>query len=225
MHNDQMFSVNAGLQDERKLKFVRKFMLLANTVANDNNACYSRKIGCIIADYDYRLVSMGYNGPPSDTPHTDTYDYLKNFFIPQLTEEELCFLDVNLVDHNFNLQDRKIDDWCQSKHNCKQCPRRFVNAGPGQRSTLCSCQHAERNAITNSNGSIQGCMIYCWCGVPCIDCAGAIINSGLSEVHCLIVDGPDYHPESRWLLKKGGVELFEYRPSYFLPSMTPGKAF
>lgn len=211
MYNDEMLSVNAKFQDERTLKFVKKFMLLAKTVANDNNACYSRQIGCVIADCNHRIVSIGYNGPPTETPHTDTYDYLKNFFVPQLTADETDLLLINPSKNS-------IDDWCKSKEGCKQCPRRFVNAGPGQRSTLCSCQHAERNAIVNSTVNIDNCSIFCWCGVPCIDCSGAIINSGIAEVHCLIVDGPDYHPESRWLLKRAHVEVFEYHPYYFMPS-------
>ena len=209
MHDDEMLSINASYQNSRKLKFVKKFMLLAATVAKDNNACYSRQIGCVISDYDYRLIGMGYNGPPTGTPHTDTYDYLKNFFIPQLTPDELTLLTSNPTETN-------LDNWCLSRQDCKQCPRRFVEAGPGQRSTLCSCQHAERNAITNATGDLNGSMIFCWCGVPCIDCAGAIINSGINEIHCLVVDGFDYHPESRWLLKRSGVELFEYRSSYFI---------
>lgn len=198
------------MQSDRKLKFVRKFMKMAQTVANDNGACHSRHIGCIIADLDFRIIGMGYNGPPARTPHCDSYEYLMNFFIPQLsyTEQEYCG-----IGKQDTLTLQTPEKWAAERHNCGKCPRRFIKAGAGERSTLCSCQHAERNAITNASADLRDAMIFCWCGVPCIDCAGAIINSGIKEVHCIIA--PDYHPVSRWLLKRGGVELFEYDEIYF----------
>ena len=51
-------------------------------------------------------------------------------------------------------------------------------------------EHAERNAIYNAarNGiSISGCTIYVpW--YPCMDCARAIVQSGISKLVC-------YHPD------------------------------
>lgn len=212
--NNAMLTIasnNALLQDERKLKFIKKTMHMAQSVAKDNDSCYSRHIGCVIMDNKYHVLGMGYNGPPARTPHCDTYDYLTNFFIPQLTskERETCGIGENstyLVSE---------EEWAKQNHSCATCPRRLIQAGPGERSTLCSCQHAERNAITNVTGDLEDAMIMCWCGVPCIDCAGAIINSGIREVHCLYVDGPDYHPVSRYLLQTGGVELFIYKEEFF----------
>lgn len=210
MSINAMLSLNAHVQDERKLKFVRKFMKMARTVADDNNACYSRHIGVVVADRDYRILSMGYNGPPQHTPHTDTYDYLHDFFIPQLNASEK-----GVLFGTCDPSDEGLRKWCIEKNDCKICPRRFVNAGPGERSTLCSCQHAERNAITNASSDLRDALMFCWCGVPCIDCAGAIINSGIAEVHCLYTEAPDYHPTSRFLLRTGGVELFHYKEDYF----------
>lgn len=203
-------------QSDRKLKFVRKFMKIARVVAEDNNTCFSRQIGVVIADVDNKIIAMGYNGPPAKTPHCDQYDYLTNFFIPQLTDDELYMLNLKGKYELNNITAQDHDQWAREHHDCKTCPRRFVNAGPGERSTLCSCQHAERNAITNTAASMVDCSMYCWCGVPCIDCAGAIVNAGITECH-VIINGPDYHPVSRWILQKGGVELYEYEASYFLP--------
>lgn len=193
---------------KRRTKFIKKFMHLAKSVANDNDACYSRQIGVVISDPNFRVVSLGYNGPPAGTPHCDTVEYLKNFYVPQLTVAECVALGFIGTSSKTNIPNpNNIERWCRQKNGCKTCPRRFVNAGPGERSTLCSCQHAERNAITNATRDLDNCIMYCWCGVPCIDCAGAIINSGIRTVHCLAVDGPDYHPVSRWLFQEAEVSL------------------
>lgn len=48
-------------------------------------------------------------------------------------------------------------------------------------------EHAERNAIYNAarHGiSLKGSTIYLSSGVPCMDCARAIINSGIKKVYC-----------------------------------------
>ena len=45
--------------------------------------------------------------------------------------------------------------------------------------------HAERNSIYNAARmgiSIKDCIMYMTCGVPCSDCAIAIINSGIKEI-------------------------------------------
>lgn len=46
-------------------------------------------------------------------------------------------------------------------------------------------EHAERNAIYNAariGVSTKGCIMYMTCGMPCADCARAIINSGIREI-------------------------------------------
>lgn len=46
-------------------------------------------------------------------------------------------------------------------------------------------EHAERNAIYNAariGVSTDGCTMYLTCGLPCADCARAIINAGIVEV-------------------------------------------
>ena len=48
-------------------------------------------------------------------------------------------------------------------------------------------EHAERNSIYNAariGVSVKGCTIYLTCGLPCIDCARGIINSGISKIVC-----------------------------------------
>lgn len=48
-------------------------------------------------------------------------------------------------------------------------------------------EHAERNAIYNAariGTSVKGCTIVLTCGLPCVDCARGIINSGISTIVC-----------------------------------------
>lgn len=54
-------------------------------------------------------------------------------------------------------------------------------------------EHAERNAIYNAariGVSTKDCEIYLTCELPCIDCARAIINSGIKIIHCKKGQGP-----------------------------------
>lgn len=47
--------------------------------------------------------------------------------------------------------------------------------------------HAEINAITNAariGVSTNNCTMYLTCGMPCADCAKAIINAGIRTVYC-----------------------------------------
>lgn len=48
-------------------------------------------------------------------------------------------------------------------------------------------EHAERNAIYNAarvGTPVDNSEIYLTSGLPCCDCARAIINSGIKKVHC-----------------------------------------
>ena len=62
-------------------KFIKKYMRMANHVADNNNACYSRKLGVVLVkvypDGSSHDVGTGYNGPPRRTPHCDTKEYLE----------------------------------------------------------------------------------------------------------------------------------------------------
>lgn len=174
-------------------KWDTKWLKMARTLAEDNDTCGSRKIGVVIVR-DQRILGTGYNGPPSGVPHNDEKISLQRFFLPQLTDEEKKTIgDVN------HFMDHFPDGGC---------PRKFVGAGAGVRSCLCSCQHAERNAITNATCELWDAIMYCWCGLPCIQCAGAIINSGIREVVHMNVE--DYEPTSRFLFQEADVIVRSY---------------
>lgn len=80
-------------------------------------------------------------------------------------------------------------------------------------------EHAERNAIYNAGRSLEGCTIYTQ-GVPCMDCARAIVQSGIVEV---VVDKNwptnskeeiERNKRTREMLGEVRVGLREYEPNY-----------
>ena len=80
-------------------------------------------------------------------------------------------------------------------------------------------EHAERNAIYNAariGVSTKGTTMYLSCGVPCADCARAIINSGIIRIFCERNDytkGPHWHEsqERSWeMLEEAGVKICFY---------------
>lgn len=191
-----------------KEKFIGKYMRLAKVLAKDSNPCLSRHVGVVVVDPSTNaIVGSGYNGPPENTPHCNDVEFLLNFFWPQLTEEE--------KDRVFDKCEGVVSppassplDACNFISDCNICPRNFLNYNSGKRSELCSCQHAERNALNKLPIPAKGLIMFCWCGVPCNQCSGSIINAGIKEVHCLKTE--DYHPTARWLYEKSNTNLFEY---------------
>lgn len=211
-------------------KFVKKYMRVAKQIAEDNDSCYSRKLGAVIVkvypDGRSRQVSGGYNGPPRNTPHCDSRPHLRNVFWPQLTPKEKFSACINTIGIYYGDgdedEDRNKTNFLSAAKGCKTCPRRLIGAQTGERTELCSCEHAERNAIYNAAEDLQECWMFCWCGVPCQDCTKAVINSGIKHVYCLEDDsyghnaGRDYSFASRWLLDVAGVQLSVYKPEWYL---------
>jgi dCMP deaminase len=75
-------------------------------------------------------------------------------------------------------------------------------------------EHAERNAIYNAariGASLEGCRMYLpW--YPCMDCARAIVQSGINELICIRPDpeDPQWAQDFRevpFLLKEGSVTV------------------
>ena len=194
-------------------KYIQKYMRMAKQVGEDSNPCYSRKIGTIIVEPETnRVLSIGLNGPPRGTPHTDSEEYLRDVFWPQLTreEKEIAMAKVMAEAPLKRHDDSEKDHFVRYMKDCKRCPRRIIGARSGQRLDGCSCSHSEINSIVNAGQSVYGAEMFCWCSVPCIDCTKYIINAGISKVTCLYNNGPDYSPQSRWLFDKAGLPL-EFR--------------
>ena len=136
-------------------KFIKMYMNMARSVAESNTACYSRQIGSVIVSKDHKVLGVGYNGPPTKVPHMDSEDSLNNFFWPQLTDEEKIKLlkDNGLHSEAINYKDldSQKDVALYNKADCKQCPRKMIDAGPGERSELCNCL-SEDSLIIMSDG-------------------------------------------------------------------------
>lgn len=191
-------------------KFTGKYMRLARQIGIDQNPCFSRQIGVVIVK-DNRILGTGYNGPPAGTPHCDSYDYLENYFWPQLTHDEK---ESFRIQFGVKSEQDTLDLFLDKYSGCKGCPRRLVKAGPGQRSELCSCQHAERNAITNAAQDLTDAVMYCWCGIPCIQCAGSIINAKIGGLH--LIQDQDYQSIARYLLDRADIDIHEHDPMELL---------
>lgn len=98
----------------------------------------------------------------------------------------------------FNGFPRGVDDACEARH---ARPAKYLWT-----------EHAERNAIYNAarmGTALKGCRIYLpW--FPCMDCARAIVQSGIGELICVAPDvtnlkwGEDFR-NSAVLLEEAGV--------------------
>lgn len=181
-------------------KFILKYMRIAKLVAEDQNPCYSRHVGAIIVDPTVnKIVGAGYNGPPKSVPHCDSEEHLNAIVWPQLSNSEK-----SLIEFKPMTQEEFVSKYA----GCKQCPRKIIKAGPGQRLELCSCVHAEANAIVNASQKLLDCYIFCWCPLPCIECTKLIINAGIKKVYCYHEE-KDYSVGSRFLFEKANVEVIE----------------
>lgn len=80
-------------------------------------------------------------------------------------------------------------------------------------------EHAEQNAIFNAvriGVSLKGCVMYCQ-GIPCADCARAVVQSGIKKVvvHKQWNDGNNAKwqescARSKQMFKECGVQLVEW---------------
>lgn len=202
-----------------KDKFVKKFMRMARFVGEDQPVCYSRQIGSVIVDPENSVVlSTGYNGPPRNTPHTDSREYLREFVWPQLTKEDKQYIRDITGKKYSRLNDEQLGDrWSDECTGCQICPRRLIGAKTGQRTELCSCAHSERNALDNAIGPLKGAALFLWAGVgPCHNCATGMIQKGIRSLYYL--EGPDYEggKGAFFLLNKAHIKVVRVNQSWVL---------
>lgn len=70
--------------------------------------------------------------------------------------------------------------------------------------------HAEANAIIFSQRSLKDCTIYLWPFMPCSNCAGQIIQSGISRVVAPINSNPKWQESfklTQAMFNEAGIEL------------------
>lgn len=187
-------------------EFVHKYMQTAKVFGQVKNACHSRKIGAVIVNpVNHCIVGAGYNSPPKHVPHCNTNGYIRRYFLPKINENE-NYADI-LVDKGYWTG----NDWDvkQLKADfCSACPRKIMGFKAGEASEICTCAHAERNAITNKTMDSSHCYMFAYCCFPCRDCASMIVNAGISRVY--IADKTVYHADSVNFFIDASVEVFYY---------------
>ncbi len=199
-------------------------MRLARHIALDNDTPCSRKVGSVIVDSDNIVRGLGYNASPRQTQHCDSTDYIRDILWPKLDENDkakLCNITLAKAKENpalFDCDIRDLENLIESKYpliqnavanvlgGCNTCPRRLLGYPAGQRTDLCSCQHAESNSIVNSNGPVNGCILFGWCCISCFQCTGQIINSRIAEVHFL--EGEEYQSGCLAMYKYAKIPVF-----------------
>lgn len=74
--------------------------------------------------------------------------------------------------------------------------------------------HGELNAALFAGESVAGCTVYVWPFMPCPDCAGALIQKGISRVVAPESNNPRWNAPfslSRQMFKEAGVTLCELK--------------
>ena len=177
------------------LKFQKFYLGLVKHVSENITACPSRGVAALIVDKNHRILGLGYNGPPAGTPHCNTLEYLQQVVEPQVPSEARSSLILSFG----SLE--------QAWENCKGCPRKFLGYKSGEATHLCSCVHAEINALINAAKDVTGSVMYCSL-TPCQNCAASIVNARIAEVHYPEAD--HYSPTTPWILDQGQVKRFEH---------------
>ncbi len=187
-------------------KWTRKYLKLARTLADDNDACYSRKIGAVLVSDQNRVISIGYNGSVSKAPHTDSAEYLTYLYDDLLDEKQLAAL---YTRH----QVANCQQFVKKFEGCKVCPRRHLGLPTGEGLEVCNCAHAEVNTLAAANqtgASTLNSTMYIWGERPvgpCHNCCISMVQAKVIRVVCC--RGHEYSKSSRGLLRMSGVELVE----------------
>lgn len=150
--------------------------------------CLSRQIGAVIVR-DHRIVSTGYNGPPSGILPCNKR-HKKDPYLNNLYNE--------------------------SKVSIRNsCPRTLLGASSGEMIELCPAIHAEANALLNAarvGNSTVGAKMYMTCGIPCRNCLGSIINAGISEIICTSLEWYDESSKYLFFLSNLKLRLYDSGP-------------
>ena len=139
------------------------FMKIAKVVSTQSK-CLSRQIGAVLVR-DSHIIATGYNGPPMGVPHCEWRDWLGNY---SNSMKEPIYI----------------------------CPRERAGFESGEGLQLCPAVHAEMNTILEAARfgiSTMATTIYCYCGIPCKDCAKELINAGVWRVVHLATP---FHPDT-----------------------------
>jgi len=155
---------------------------------SSKSPCLSRKIGAILVR-DRSVVATGYNGPSRGVPHCG---------------HERFMSDDALVDAiPFDLH-----PLLNASRFKTECPRRVLLYESGTHMELCPAQHAEVNCISNAarlGVSTIGTTLYMNCVIPCKNCFGTLINSGISEI--VVDDDKLYDKHTQYLIDNSNIVI------------------
>jgi dCMP deaminase len=138
-----------------------KFMRMARTVAQCSKARNQHRGAILVRDNT--VISTGYNGFPRGVSERG----MEIGRFPSYIQEYI----VRHPDFNEDNDAREL-----------------LGYGPGTGVKWCIDAHCELNCIINAariGVSTIGSDMYAWCSPPCIHCAIAIIQAGISRVYCL----------------------------------------
>lgn len=129
-------------------KFVAKYMRLCLHISKDNVPCLSRGVGAVIIDIDRNaIISVGYNGPPKGLPNCDSPEYVENYLLPMLTEQEKERAKTIMGDCWSKYQSEFDDSFTNFICDAKACPRKTLGYQSGERLELCTCLSYESRVI------------------------------------------------------------------------------
>jgi len=168
------------------------FRLICQAVAS-KSPCLSRKIGAILVR-DRSIVSTGYNGPSRGVPHCGGERNLK--------DDLLITNAISKIRKNID-----IPAFAAIELD-KTCPRRILGFASGEGMQWCPAQHAEENAISNAarlGVSVLGSTLYMNSVIPCKNCFGTLINSGITEI--VIDEVKSYDKHTEYLINNSSIKI------------------
>jgi len=170
-----MKTIKVQLPDKLR-EWDRYYMGIAKSVS-ENSKCYARQIGAVIVK-DKVIICTGYNGPPRGMSSCSERNDIEGSAIVGGGYE------LNYERYKHDL-DYLVNFGAASKEGI--CPRLFMNYKSGEGLEWCPAAHAEANAVFQAARlgiNVVGAKIYMTCGVPCINCMNAIIQSGIRFIIC-----------------------------------------
>lgn len=204
-------------------KWVRMFLRLAREYCEFTD-CGSRNVGCVLVR-DKIPIAFGKNGPPSKCENNSKRINLIHKLGDKEHEEPWydevnCIINVpmfpgviggygNSKETTCLSKDPSICSLVQDHMNGKNiCPRKLLGYGSTCGYHICSCNHAERNAIAyaaregNSTNN-SSCFLYPFS--PCKDCVGILVAAGVREIYTLRMCDDKL---ARIILEQAGISVF-----------------
>lgn len=179
----------------------------------------NKHIGACLVPATGEVPIGAYNGPPRGIPERHNWDR----FPPEIRDKLWEEANKKHKSYDDKMLPKNLRVFCRCHPDVDYDPRYLLGYKSGQGLKYQLDAHAERNAIINAaraGVSTVGGTLYLTCGVPCKECAIEIVQAGIKKVYAAKTElGLEYDDTketnyylSRWLFKKGGVELIEYEP-------------